>query len=291
MKRFLIIILALALLLCGCGKERNEAPEALENPTAAPTVPATAGDEEIPEGQEAVTAPAKQTETVYRAVRMSLQDSSGNEIGCETYTYDTLGRCTGSQEFDAAGNLTASTVTVYAENGDYETTYSSGGSDYTVRYTCDEAGNVIKDETVENGEVVDYNLRSFDQYGNQLKLETSFGTFLYEYTYDDSGNVLKRLEYQEEELMGWLEMTYDDQGRASASVYYDPSGEASYSTTVQWEGNTETRTYRDSDGSAYLVVIETYDDLGNTRFRETWQGDVVISRVEYTYEPVEIFAE
>lgn len=299
MKRILLILLALAML-SGCGKEEAdqtelprlpEATQTVTSPAAQETSPATQAPTDpdgIPEGQEAVTEPAAQTQKVYRPVRMNVQEGSGADAGYETYTYDEQGRITGSRQFDADGNPVTSTVTTYAENGDYETAYTSGDFSYTVRYTLDEMGNIVEDETIENGKVVDRNVRTFDRYGNQLTLRMGDSSFSYEYTYDDSGSILKRMEYQDGALMGWLEMTYDDRGRAESAVYYLADGTVSHSTRHTWEANTEKRSYCDADGSVYMTIIESYDDQGNTVFRETWQGDAVVSRVEYIYEPIEI---
>ena len=37
-----------------------------------------------------------------------------------------------------------------------------------------------------------------------------------------------------------------------------------------------------------MIALFTYDDAGNVVFEETRQGDTVISRAEYIYEPFEV---
>lgn len=294
MKRILIAMLALSLLLCGCGKEEPKPTEPAaqtQSQTVAtePTeAPATEDPDGIPEGQEAVTEPSTGEKTVYLAVRMSVENADGEETGYETYTYDELGRRTGSQEVRTDGQSGTTTSTIYSENGDYVTVYTTGEFTYSVRNFLDEMGNVIRDEMVEDGEVTDTSERTFDQYGNQLTVKTDFGYFTYEYTYDENGNVTKRMEYQDGELMGWLEMTYDADERVSESTYYTADGKVSHGTSITWEGNTQTSSYRDADGEVYMMVMESFDDRGNTLFRETRQGDLVVSRVSYTYEPFQI---
>lgn len=294
MKRILIAMLVLTLLLCGCGKEEPKPTEPApqtqpQTEETLPTeAPATEDPDGIPEGLEGVTEPSTGEKTVYLAVRMSVENADGEETSYETYTYDEQGRRTGSQEVRTDGQAGTTTSTIYSENGDYVTVYTTGEFTYSVRNFLDEMGNVIRDEMVEDGNVTDTTERTFDQYGNQLTVRTDFGYFTYEYTYDENGNVTKRKEYHDGVLIGWLEMTYDADERVTESAYYGPDGDISYSTAITWEGNTQTSNYRDAEGEVYMVVMESFDDRGNTLFRETWQGDLVVSRVSYTYEPFQI---
>ena len=42
------------------------------------------------------------------------------------------------------------------------------------------------------------------------------------------------------------------------------------------------------DAEPFMVSVFTYDGNGNVVFEETRQGDTVINRAEYIYEPFEV---
>lgn len=294
MKKTVPFLIALCLLLCGCGaEEKNDTGKLVLDPTEC--TEATVATE-VPEGQEAVTEPteAAQTQTVTRQTRMASLDENGAELWSRTYEYDSQGRLCGEREVDSTGAETYSAVITYDEEGRTTTYTQSDGSGYSIQDQLDENGNVLFSQTFRNGHDEGYTEYTYDQYGNQLSYRSVSGrdemTFTYEYTYTAAGDVLTRREYMDGELIGWLEAEYDETGRCTDSVYYNADGTVSSSTHCTWEGSTETRTYFDEADEAYMIVIITYDAEGNVLRRESQQDGVVINCSEYTYESIEITA-
>lgn len=300
MKKIILITLSLLLLLSACGKpDNNPQPTegnvenqqtATESPTAAPTAAPTEVPNEEAEGE---TQTPQKTETVYRLVRMTVLDEAGNESWYQEYEYDDYGREKHTAQY-MDGVITYSANTSYTLGGGHVTEIQRQGTAYSIRYTCDEAGRVYYQETVENGIVTGSTSYTYDEYGNQLTLkmvqdgeETSFA---YEYTYDADGNQLTRKEYLDGQLVGMLEMEYDSEGREASSAYYYPDGSVSYTTESRWNGSTETRESRDAEGYVYMTLVITYDETGNILTQEAWQDGIMVSCTEYIYEAIEIIS-
>ena len=65
--------------------------------------------------------------------------------------------------------------------------------------------------------------------------------------------------------------------------------EQCYTGESHWDGLTETRYFfSGEEAEPFMVSVFTYDDAGNVVFEETRQGDTVINRAEYIYEPFEV---
>lgn len=291
MKKTLILLLALSLLLCGCGTEEAVSTDA---PADAPQITEAA---QIPDDQEAVTKPPAQTDTitVTRQVRMAALNEDGTERWYREYTYDELGRLATEREIISdTGEQTYFAAVSYTDTGsgvEMLYTYPEGNT-MTIRETLDDRGNVILREDIHDGYVDYYTEYTYDEAGNLISEETHYsedpGVPRNEYDYDERGNQIAHRTYSDEELTGRLETEYDADGRQSSSVYYDANGELVSSTVSTWDGNTETRTRFDSSDEAYMEIIITYDAEGNILRQETQQEGYIISCTEYTYERIEI---
>lgn len=295
MKKFLILSLSLLLLLSGCGKT-EEIPQTGDVPvetsvrteTEEPTAAPTGAPLEEAEGE---TQTPQKTESAYRLVRMTVLDETGGESWYQEYSYDDYGREIYTAQY-TDGMITYSAITSYTADNGYVTEIQQYDISYSIRYTCDEAGRVYYQETVEDGIVTDSTAYTYDEYGNQLTLKMLQDgekiTFSYEYTYDAAGNQLTRKEYLDGEQVGMLEMEYDSAGREIASVYYNTDGSVSYTTESRWEGSTETRESRDAEGYTYMTQVTVCDETGNILTQETWQDGIMLSCTEYIYEDVRI---
>ena len=290
MKKTLILLLALSLLLCGCGKEPT--PE-----TAASTdAPEVTEVTEIPEDQEAVTEPPAEipTITVTRQVRMASLDENGEELWHLEYTYDELGRLISERDVSNTGEETSFATVSYADTeAGLEIRYAyNDGHIATTRESRDEQGNLVLREFLQDDQMEYATIYTYDENGNLLSEETHYsdnpGVPRIEYTYDEQGNRIGHYEYDGEELTGWQEMTYDADGRCTETRSYGYDGELVSRTEHSWEGNTEIRSRMDSDGTVYMVTLVTYDEEGNLLQQETQQDGYVISCTEYTYEHFEI---
>jgi len=162
MKKTLILLLALSLLLCGCGKE--PAPE-----TAAPTdAPEATEATEIPEDQEAVTElPAEiPTITVTRQVRMAALNEDGEERWYREYTYDELGRLATEREVISTGEENSFATVTYADTeAGLEIRYAyNDGHIATTRESRDEQGNLVLREFLQDDQMEYATIYTYDEF-------------------------------------------------------------------------------------------------------------------------------
>ena len=288
MKRIFALILALLLIFCGCSKEVPAGT------TAAPqeTTPAT-GQTSDGEG-EGILDPT--TEIRYLIVKKIVTNDQGEELWGTEYSYDDTGFCTQEREYSNVGSGAYSRVnSPDALNRIGTSVFTElDGSQYTVTYTYDEFNRCIREDVrYEDGseEYTEYTYNDHDQYltlrqfiGGELAVDYAFS-----YTYDGAGNQIARDEYLSGDLLYHVAFTYDAEGRETATVTSLVNGEVQSRTESHWDGLTETRYfYSGEDTEPFMVSVFTYDDNGNVVFEETRQGDTVINRAEYIYEPFEV---
>ena len=289
MKKITILLLSLVILLCGCGKE------------AAPTEPPLQETEEIVEvtGPEAILDPEDMTEplpteTVLRLVRKTALTSSGSESWHEEYYYDDYGREKLTEEY-MEGEVVCSTSITYTDSG-RELLYSyPEGRTVTVLETLDEAGNLLSREFIEDGQVEYRTDYTYDEEGRLLSYTTVYtqegSPLSCSYEYDDQGNQILVYEYTGDQLVGQTQREFDNQGRKVKAVYTDMLSDWGYTYVYTWEGSTETAVQYDSDGTESRKTITAYDESGNILSQETWQDGDMVSRLEYTYEEIEIIVD
>jgi len=296
MKKLFPILLAV-LLLTACGKE--EAEQTTVPTTATPTTqtvtPAT--EDTGPEG----VLENKDTQTVYLLTRMSVLDDMGDESWYREYEYNDKGQKTEEFEYASTGDLSYRQVFTYDEAGLCTVTETHQMAPYdssklasvlTINYTYDDRGRVILQEAYEEGVLVNYDEFTYDDHGNILSQHNEFGEdqldLTYEYTYDSQGNMLSCKEYQNGELMGTTEQTFDAENRLATSAYFDAGGMLMNRSEYVWEETTETETHYDMDGNVITSVVTTYDENGCITFQENQYSDGTVTMTEYFYEPFEI---
>lgn len=291
MKRLSILVLSL-FFLWGCGKS-DSLPTTVETIRTEQTEAPETGPEGILDPED-MTQPV-QTRSVAKPVRISVQDEQKNEILYREYAYDDYGRQKEYWEYDGEGNLTTFSETEYDSGLEYTITFHSGETTYSVFYRCDETGKILHQEMIQEGQIVNATDYTYDDRGNQLTLTMTNGeeenTISYEYDYNEDGNATQVREYQGENLIGWTEYDYDDWNRQIASRYYAADGTLSHTTETVWDGNSSTVTSFDGEGNAYLIQITEMDDHGLVLWKETWQDGIIVSRMEYTYEQLEIIVQ
>ncbi len=288
MKKLIIYILMIALLLCGCGgKGVNETtiPED-SNPAVSETVNTGEG--------EGILDPT--TEIRYLIVKKIVTNDQGEELWGTEYTYDSTGFCTQEREYSNIGSGAHSRV----NSPDALTRIGSSlftgldGSQYTVTYTYDAFSRCIREDVRYEDGMEEYTEYTYNDKGQYLTLRQFIGgelamDYAFSYTYDGAGNQIARDEYLSGDLLYHVTFTYDAEGRETASVTSLVNGEIQSRTESQWDGLTETRYfYSGEDTEPFMVSVFTYDDAGNVVFEETRQGDAVINRAEYIYEPFEV---
>ena len=289
MNRFFALILALSLLLCGCGRENPAETTLTPEETAAPTLET----ENSGEG-EGILDPT--TEIRYLIVKKIVTNDAGQELWGTDYSYDDTGFCTQEREYSNIGSASYSRVNSPDMLGRIGSSLftEADGSQYTVFYTYDDFDRCIREDvTYEDGtqEYTEYTYNDHNQYltlkqymGGELIMDYGFS-----YTYDGEGRQVSMDEYLGGELMYHVAFTYDAEGREIGTVTSLVNGEVQSRTESHWDGLTETRYfYSGEDAEPFMVSVFTYDDNGNVVFEETRQGETVINRAEYIYEPFEV---
>ena len=161
-------------------------------------------------------------------------------------------------------------------------------------YTYDEFDRCIREDVRYDDGTEEYTEYTYNDKGQYLTLRQFIGgelamDYAFSYTYDGAGNQISMDEYLSGDLLYHVTFTYDDEGRETSSVTSLVNGEIQSRTESHWDGLTETRYfYSGEDVDPFMVSIFTYDDAGNVVFEETRQGDTVINRAEYIYEPFEV---
>ena len=290
MKKILALTLALMLLLCGCGKET---PVQTQPATPQETVPSISETENSGEG-EGILDPT--TEIRYLLVKMIVTNDEGQELWGREYSYDDTGFCTREREYSNIGSAAYSRVNSPDVLGRIGSSLFTelDGSQYTVFYTYDEFDRCLREDLTREDGTKEYTEYTYNEQGNYLTLKQYIGDelavdYAFSYTYDGAGNLISRDEYLAGELLYHVTFAYDAEGREIGTVISLINGEVQSRTESQWDGLTETRYFfSGEEAEPYMVSVFTYDDAGNVVFEETRQGDIVINRAEYIYEPFEV---
>lgn len=289
MKKLIPIILILSLLLSACG-----AKEPIEStPDTQATQPTVTETVNTGEG-EGVLDPT--TEIRYLIVKKIVTNEAGQELWGTDYTYDETGFCTQEREYSNIGSAAYSrTNTPDHLNRIGSSVFTElDGSKYTVTYTYDEFGRLIREDALYEDGSQEYTEYTYNEKGQYLSLKQYMGGELmmdygFSYTYDGTGNQVSMDEYLFGDLLHHVTFAYDAEGREIGSVTSLVNGEIQSRTESQWDGLTETRYfYSGQEQEPFMVSVFTYDDNGNVVFEETRQGDTVINRAEYIYEPFEV---
>lgn len=288
MKKMIPVILALLLLLSACGGGKP-----LEtNPGIRETQP-TSGETIGGEG-EGILDPT--TEIRYLLVKMIVTNEMGQELWGREYSYDDTGFCTHEREYSNIGSAAYSRVNSPDALGRIGSSLFTelDSSQYTATYTYDDFDRVIREDIrYENG-TQEYTEYTYNDQGNYLTLRQYIGgeltmDYSFSYTYDGNGRQMAMDEYLFGDLLYHIAFEYDAEGREIGSVTSLVNGEVQSRTESHWDGLTETRYFYSGDETEpFMVSVFTYDGNDNVVFEETRQGDTVINRAEYIYEPFEV---
>ena len=289
MKRIFALILTLMLLLCACG---NEQPAETTN-GAQESVPSASETLSSGEG-EGVLDPT--TEIRYLIVKKIVTNDQGEELWGTEYSYDSTGFCTYEREYSNIGSAAYSRTNSPDMLGRIGSSLFTelDGSQYTVTYTYDAYDRCIREDVRYEDGTEEYTEYTYNDKGQYLTLKQYIGgelimDYAFSYTYDGAGNQVSMDEYLSGDLLYHVTFTYDEEGREVSSTTSLVNGEVQSRTESLWDGLTETRYfYSGEDAEPFMVSVFTYDGNGNVVFEETRQGDIVINRAEYIYEPFEV---
>lgn len=287
MKKAISIILILMILLSACGKD-----DPAETTLGSETVPT--GSESFNGEGEGVLDPS--TEIRYLLVKKIVTNEAGQELWGTEYSYDDTGFCTHEREYSnisSAAYIRVNTPDALGRIGSSQFT-ELDNSQYTVTYTYDEFDRCIREDIrYENG-AEEYTEYTYNDRGDYLTLRTYISgelamDYSFSYTYDGNNNQVAMDEYLFGDLLHHTAFAYDDQGRETGTVTSLVNGEVQSRTESHWDGLTETRYFFSGEETEpFMVSVFTYDAAGNVVFEETRQGDIVINRAEYIYEPFEV---
>ncbi len=289
MKKLIPLIMTLAFLLCACVTEQPD------ETTLPPGESIAAGTETTaPTDAEGILDPG--TEIVYCLVKMIVTNDQGQELWGREYTYDDTGFCVSEREYSNIGSAAYSRVNTPDVLGRIESSVftESDSSTYTITYTYDEFDRCLREDVVYEDGTREYTEYTYNEQGNYLTLRQFIGEelvvdYAFSYTYDGEGRQVSMDEYLFGDLMYHVSMEYDEEGREVRSVTNLVNGEIQSRTESHWDGLTETRYfYSGEDAEPFMVSVFTYDGNGNVVFEETRQGDTVLNRAEYIYEPFEV---
>ena len=284
MKRILSLILIFLLLLTGCG---NDKP--VETDPAGEDTPIATN----PEDAEGILDPT--TEIRYLLAKMIVTNDQGQELWGREYGYDETGFCIQEREYsNIAGSAYSRVNTPDALGRIGISVYTEpDGSQYTITYTYNEFDRIIREDIQREGSS-EYTEYSYNEHGSYLTLRQYIDgelamDYSFTYTYDGQGRQVSMDEYLSGELLFHVALSYDAEGREIGSVTSLVNGEVQSRTESQWDGLTETRLFFSGEETEpFMISVFTYDDNGNVVFEETRQGDTVINRAEYIYEPFEV---
>lgn len=210
-------------------------------------------------------------------------------------------------ELDEQGSLKSITYTVGGETivEDYANTYDSDG-------------NLIRQETWQNGELTGSVEYTYDADGNRtssvqtnlaypggITYETVYnpdgttasmrvisadtGASLTEYLYDEDGNEIRSVTTNEAGVVvSETNSSYNDDGKITVSVdtYYNDDGTPRETSAAEytWEGNVRT-THISGDSDNYSII--EYDEAGNMIRSEIYSGGELMTSQRCTYVQVD----
>lgn len=216
-------------------------------------------------------------------------NTSGVEQNSYTNIYDERGRLAKTEHYDrldAACNYTevftydeqdrvlTCTITyadreptvhtyVYAEDGSYQKTYSSGAFTYT--YWYDKEGRTVKHEAVvtETDELKEYSETRYDEMGHQVYYcEEYYGSgYVKTTTYNEQGLELTSQTLHDGELYSMTASTYDEKGNELTYEYF--YGDTSWgNNTYTYDEQNRLLTKKHMSNTGWSQYTYTYDEAG-----------------------------
>jgi len=197
------------------------------------------------------------------ATQTRYSDLGGvNKVASNTLTYDTAGRLTNLQDFNASGGSIANYTYTYDLASRLQSEQLNGGA--TKTYTYDAANELTNDGT---------NAYSFDLNGNRTMTGYTTGTGnqltndgVWTYTYDAEGNLTKKSKGSSAETWTY---GYDNQNH------------------MVWAKDSAT-----DGGTVTTLATYVYDALGNRLEKDVWtQQSGTTTTTRFGYDGVEVWVD
>ena len=283
MIRFVVLMLCIALLTCGCGGKKDDTPDETKGGSLTDLITEPA--------QTTEPEPVYEKQTVYLCT-MEIQTLHENDsVSVRCNSYDEYGRKTESWIDLPDGTRGSVSTFTYSESGNRMMETTQYG--YYDR-TYDEAGRILRQLYFSGDECVSEYYYTYNEDGYLIeRTETTRyseeKTYTYKVTYtpDYSGAVID--SYLNGEKVGYTEETYNADGQVSSYTNYDAEGNwtSGCECTYDSEGRLLQEYKKSSrDTQPNYKVIYTYDENGLLKSKDAdyYYGHIV----EYTYEAFEI---
>ncbi len=287
MKKAILLFVSLLFILCGCATVKEPEPKFIE---IART------HEYLNDGIVTETDHYSYTYNDAGFMISSEHHQNGLLLSKESYEYD---------EFGAL-------VKIITESNDtVETT--------EYKYTMDEEGHILRQETYRNGELCFVDEFTYDKKGNELTREqTSFSKnedpYWREYTkeYNRKGELIRETlhwnfngeyiiwDYEDErcirqaaynkgndQIVEYFVNTYDEKGNLIRESQYDAADNLKRYTEYTWDetGRVQTRKDYSADGTFQNDYnVYTYDEYGNKIMNECYIDGEVYLITYYVYQ-------
>lgn len=283
MIRFVVLMLCIALLTCGCGGKKDDTPDETKGGSLTDLITEPA--------QTTEPEPVYEKQTVYLCTMEIQTLHENNAVSVRCNSYDEYGRKTESWIDLPDGTRGSVSTFTYSESGNRMMETTQYG--YYDR-TYDEAGRILRQLYFSGDECVSEYYYTYNEDGYLIeRTETTRyseeKTYTYKVTYtpDYSGAVID--SYLNGEKVGYTEETYNADGQVSSYTNYDAEGNwtSGCECTYDSEGRLLQEYKKSSrDTQPNYKVIYTYDENGLLKSKDAdyYYGHIV----EYTYEAFEI---
>lgn len=233
-----------------------------------------------------------------------MNDQLDQEV---TYKYDEQGNTIRMTAVSGGITSVVEYKNTYDENGNliYRETFNDGVAGSVDEFTYDEEGNRISQTSTNNHPTMGLWISAFtfDADGNMLSMSNTVegtaeypghGTFV-TYKYDEYGNQIESVQTgytNDPGAVAGAGSTVSEvkDGKITKTTSYDPEGNVTEIREFTWDGNVQTESVYDPNGTLALTGTRTYDDAGNLLVSET-VTEYSTQRSTYTYQKVERPAE
>lgn len=242
MKKAVLLLLALCMVLAGCGGGEPDQIQAPETTPAAPGV-----------------------KTVYVHESITRTDTAG--VHRTQYVYNEKNILSGVVIYDGQDQEVQRYQVVCDEYGNpQEWTTSMEGMTSSIAYRFDNQGHTLGTYAYSGDTLVtstEYTWSGDLRISNTVKAVAQNFEQRIEYTYDENQRLIRQDQYSNGELSAYAICTCDDQGRLISSKAYDLEGNHTSTIASTYDGSTETRVTTQANGVVVQTQTMTYDDAGN----------------------------
>lgn len=277
MIRFVVLMLCIALLTCGCGGKKDDTPDETKGGSLTDLITEPA--------QTTEPEPVYEKQTVYLCTMEIQTLHENNAVSVRCNSYDEYGRKTESWIDLPDGTRGSVSTFTYSESGNRMMETTQYG--YYDR-TYDEAGRILRQLYFSGDECVSEYYYTYNEDGYLIeRTETTRyseeKTYTYKVTYtpDYSGAVID--SYLNGEKVGYTEETYNADGQVSSYTNYDAEGNwtSGCECTYDSEGRLLQEYKKSSrDTQPNYKVIYTYDENGLLKSKDAdyYYGHIEIGR-------------